>query len=158
MLPLGDTPIPPVPGLLDPLATLGTGSVRQQSAATYRPISYVNSPPLPAPSRPSSANAFNTISSFPKSPPSIGSTPNNGLSQLYPGDSAGGPSYSSITADNQLASHPHLHGHNNNHHGRRREPHNLNKLPRSDKKFYWKIVGYSNCTEPCGGGVEYKYY
>ncbi|OXA61246.1 thrombospondin type-1 domain-containing protein 4 isoform X2 [Folsomia candida] len=141
MLPLGDTPIPPVP-VLDPLATLvGT---RHQSAATYRPTSYVNNNLLP---NGNSANAFNTISSFPKPSPSVGSSPNNNGQQLllYPGDSASPFS----VAENQ-ATHPHLHGH---HHSRRRD-HNLNKLPRSDKKFYWKTIGYTNCTELCGGGTQ----
>lgn len=126
MLPLGDSAIPPVP-ILDPLATLNGG--RQQSAATYRPTSYINSPPLNG----NSANAFNTISPFPNTP--------TGSLLLYPGDSA---------SDNQQSIHPHLHGH---HHNRRRGQ-NLNKIP-TDKKFYWKVIGYTNCSEVCGGGKIY---
>lgn len=122
MLPLGDSSIPLVP-ILDPLTTFGRDG-RQQSAATYRPTSFVNGPQL-------NGNAFNTISSFPKpaSTPSL---------QLYPGDSAS-------------QNHGHLHGHHN-----RRRGHHLNKIP-TEKKFYWKVVGYTNCTEICGGG-KYDIY
>jgi hypothetical protein len=128
VLPLGDSPI-------DPLALGG----RHQAAATYRPTSYINHPPLNG----NSANAFNTISSFPKSPPSSVSTPTGSL-VLYPGDSA-----SAYSKPENQAIHPHLH----NHQGRRRG-HNLNKLPGPDKKFYWAVNGYTNCTESCGGGNQ----
>lgn len=133
MIPLGDSSVPAVP-ILDPLAPLGS---RQQSAATYRPTSYVNSPPLNG----NAVNAFNTISSFPKTPSSSISSPTGQL-PLYPGDSA-----LSYTKPENQASHPYLHGHHS-----RRRGHNLNKLPGSDKKFYWKVIGYANCSEACGGG------
>ena len=128
----------PAAPILDPLAALVP---RQESAAaTYRPTSYVNHPNAP---NGNSATAFNTIPLFPRPSPSILSTPSE---PLYPGDSVDNTNGYS-TVDNQV--HTHLHGH----HGRRRGPHAHNlKAPPSDKKFYWKVVGYTNCSEPCGGG------
>ena len=60
-------------------------------------------------------------------------------------------------AQPQQQHHPHLH----NHHGRRNRNHPHQQHHRAggggngkdDKKFYWKITGYSNCSEACGGGV-----
>lgn len=69
------------------------------------------------------------------------------------------------------------HHHHHNHHGRRRGGHGGGKRDSSaaaaeraavagglavadgvarspGKKFYWKITGYTNCSEPCGGGTQ----
>jgi len=140
MLPMSDSPIPPVP-ILDPLSSAGS---RQQSAATYRPTSYVNNPLVPPSNHGGNGpyvNAYNTIPSFPKPPISSVSTPTGPV--VYPGDSA-----SAYSKPETQQSHPHLHGHQS-----RRRGHSINKIGGgSEKKFYWKVVGYTNCSDICGGG------
>jgi hypothetical protein len=142
MLPLSESPIPPVP-ILDSLASIGN---RQQSAATYRPTSYVNNPLLNngVGGNGQYVNAFNTIPSFPKPPISSVSTPTGPI--VFPGDSA-----SAYSKPETQQNHPHLHGHQN-----RRRGHSINKLggSSSDKKFFWKTVGYTNCSDVCGGGMH----
>ncbi|CAL8069311.1 unnamed protein product [Orchesella dallaii] len=117
---------------------------------------------------------YNSIPSFPvKSNEPVGppGAPTGASQQgaiLSPGDSSFpyNTKYQAQTGGGVLISnHHHLH----NHHGRRRNhggdhhrasPGNKPVIPLpagvvpTDKKFYWKIFSYTNCTEPCGGGQQ----
>lgn len=106
------------------------------SAATSRPASYVRFPPPPGSSslllqqpqqHPAASTSSNAIASFPAKLPSTGVIPE-------------GPS------TNGNAIYPEWNS------GRRRDHHSSSTS--SEKKFYWKIVTFTNCTEPCGGGVQ----
>ncbi|CAG7705866.1 unnamed protein product, partial [Allacma fusca] len=141
MLPMNDAPIPPIPS--DGIgSTLGnrplTAAARPDSSRSYG-----GSPPgnllLPGNS--------NTVASFIPKPSALSSP---GTPLFLSGES---PAYSisgtAVTKSNSLQTpHPLLH----HHHGRRR---NNNRgghgKAETEKKFTWKITGYSNCSEPCGG-------
>ena len=158
MLPMNDAPIPAVPVIDEHGSGTGPAALtyhhhntnpRIQSAATLRPSAFV--PLHKSPNEPRTSllvnsnnnNPSNTISSFPKPSPS-----GSGGQTLFPDESA----YS--TNLQPQSTHPHLHGH----HGRRRGHNNHNNklnsvVQNSEKRFYWKVTGYTNCTEPCGGGI-----
>ncbi|ODN02530.1 Thrombospondin type-1 domain-containing protein 4 [Orchesella cincta] len=158
--------------------------LRQPAAATSRPASYVHLPPgagsangatvlQQQPQQQQAVYPYNSIPSFPVKPNEPVGPPGapTGASQgaiLSPGDSSFpyNTKYQAQTGGGVLISnHHHLH----NHHGRRRNhagdhhratPGNKPVIPLpagvvpTDKKFYWKIFGYTNCTEPCGGGQQ----
>lgn len=145
MLPMNDVPIPPIPAANannNPGPPATYRHHRQQSAATLRPSAFIPSNQYPTEPRASlylSKQQSNSISSFPK----------EGNLAQYAGESA----YSTKPQLQFLAEHPHLHGH----HGRR--PHHTPRVEKSnlEKRFVWKVTGYTNCSEPCGGGMTLKF-
>lgn len=77
-----------------------------------------------------------------------------------PGDFVRGPSKLKSLEGEQPQQQQHHHHHN--HGGRRRGSHggsgkkeiSMVAAESAGKKFTWKITGYTNCSEPCGGGVQ----
>jgi len=129
-MPLNNSP-PPVPNVGE-----SNSRFHAFSAATSRPTALANNlvlggsntvPDQYSPHR----NSFNTISSFPNT------EDNRSSSYVY-------KHHASV----------HRHMHSNTRGNRRHRNSNLlnGLINQSDKKFFWKTVGYTNCTEPCGGG------
>jgi len=79
---------------------------------------------------------------------SISSIPKQGGQLNYASESA----YSTKPQVQIQSEHPHLHGHHGRrsghgqHHSKPNQPHT------SEKRFFWKVMGHTNCSEPCGGG------
>lgn len=61
-------------------------------------------------------------------------------------NNGGGHSNGINNGANIVSNSHHLHSH-------RRRNHKSSSSSSAERKFYWKIMGFTNCTEPCGGGL-----